>query len=56
MAKKLSTSQAAKRLNLSRTHIARLCAEGKLNGSRVGPNGWWKVELPEDPKKEGTAA
>jgi excisionase family DNA binding protein len=44
---KLSTSQAAKKLNISRQHVVRLCKAGVLNGTRLHEKSWWQVELPK---------
>lgn len=47
---KLSTSQAAAKLGISKQHVARLCKAGKLDGFRIHDTAWWQVDLP--PKKE----
>lgn len=44
---KLSTSQAAKKLNISRQHVVRLCKAGVLAGTRLHKKSWWQVELPK---------
>lgn len=51
---KISTSQAARRLGISPQHVVRLIKDGTLNGTRIHNKAWWKVELPDKPKPDGT--
>ena len=44
----LTTTQIAKKWNLSRRRVSKLCAEGRIEGAKMMGNLWF---VPEDAKK-----
>lgn len=52
MPRRLSTSQAAKELGITKQRVGQLCVAGKLPAQRVGERGWWQVNLPAKQKQE----
>ena len=44
----LTTTQIAEEWNISRRRVAKLCAEGRIDGAKLMGKTWW---VPEDAEK-----
>ena len=50
----LTTTQMAERWNISRRRIAKLCAEGRIDGAMLMGKTWWvpaDADKPSDKRK-----
>ncbi|MCI7327635.1 MAG: helix-turn-helix domain-containing protein [Hornefia butyriciproducens] len=52
----LTTTQIAEKWNISRRRVAKLCAEGRIDGAKLMGKTWWvpdDAEKPEDQRLKG---
>ena len=47
----LTTSEMAKKWDISRRRVTTLCAEGRIEGAILKGNTWLNAEKPDDPRR-----
>ena len=47
----LTTSEMAKKWDISRRRVTTLCAEGRIEGAILKGNTWLNTEKPDDPRR-----